>query len=405
MVYYGNREETGVKVFLIPSWYPSKREPLSGIFTHEQAIAIADICQDVEVVVSTWGHSDLAFKARKPSLWADTLLSRIKLKSNQINKIHGLYEVFNPALNWSYQIPFGGARRLLAANRKNFLLAMKTFGKPDIIHAHVCYPAGYIASVLSDEFNVPFVITEHMGPFPFKELLKNGKPINEIVTAFKKSSSVIAVSDSLADDIEFYNLAKSIVIPNMVDERFFKPAVPAKEKFIFFTLGGLTSQKGIEDLLYAIALWNPPASDVEFRIGGDGSEKNYYMKLAKSLKIDDRVKWLGTVSRDEAPVLFGECHAYIMPSKHESFGVVFVEAIASGKPVIATRCGGPESIVNKTNGLLVEVGDIQGLAESMSILMKNWHMYSSEKIRADFEKRFSRPVVAKKIVDVYHSQL
>ena len=126
-----------------------------------------------------------------------------------------------------------------------------------------------------------------------------------------------------------------------------------------------------------------------------------YRAMAQSLGIADRIKWLGHVSREEAPKLFQECHVYVMASRHETFGVVYAEAIACGKPVIATRCGGPEYIVTATNGRLVENGDSTGLMEAMQATAEQWHEYSPQAIRTDFEMRFSRPAVVQQLRALY----
>jgi glycosyltransferase involved in cell wall biosynthesis len=195
------------------------------------------------------------------------------------------------------------------------------------------------------------------------------------------------------------------VIPNMVDERSFALGEPQAEKFIFFTLCGISKQKGIDHLLEAIALWNPPAEKFEFRIGGDGTQRVQYQAKAIALGLSDRVKWLGAVSRDKAPELFQQCHIFVMPSRHETFGVVYAEAIACGKPIIATRCGGPEFIVNEGNGLLVDVGDVPALSLAMQKMAANWSHYKPTAIRQDFDKRFSRLAVVSHLRSLYNEVL
>jgi glycosyltransferase involved in cell wall biosynthesis len=275
----------------------------------------------------------------------------------------------------------------------------------DIIHAHVSYPGGYIASLLSREFGIPYVLTEHMSPFPFPGLMRNGSPRNEISEAFDNASATIAVSKSLAERIASFGYQTPKVIPNVIDERRFQIGDPSRKKFVFFTLGGLSSQKGIDVLLQSIAKWNPPPDQFEFRIGGDGPQRSEYKKLADKLRVSDRVRWLGPVSRDDAPRLFQECHAFVMPSRHETFGVVFAEAIASGKPIIATKCGGPESIANDSNGILVEIGDVQGLVTAMKDVAKDIESYSPDAIRLDFMNRFSRQAVVPQLLSVYEDSI
>ncbi len=394
-----------MNLFIIPSWYPNPLQPIAGIFTREQAEALADLAPDVRVMVSTWGHDagGMAVRLVRQSLTA--MQWRLAQHGDQITLRNGVHEIFNPALTWSYRLPFGGTRCLLAVNRKNLRLAIKTYGGVDLMHAHVSYPAGYVASVLSREFGIPYVLTEHMGPFPFPSLMRQGRPMPEIDQAFAAAAAAIAVSPSLAGRIASFGYVAPCVIPNVVDERRFAPGAPCADKFVFFTLCGLTDQKGIDHLLQAIAQWNPSPDRFEFRIGGDGPMRTAYQSLAQQLGVADRVHWLGAVSREDAPQLFRDCHVYVMPSRHETFGVVFVEAIATGKPVIATRCGGPESIVNDINGVLVDVGDVSGLAAAMQAMARNWDQFSLLAIRKDFEQRFSRPAVVDQLLSLYRRVL
>lgn len=392
-----------MNLFIIPSWYPSQAQPISGIFTQEQAEAIADLCPDIKVIVSTWGHHDGEFPIRRPWQAIKVLQWRLRQRQNQVRQRNGIWEVFNPALYWTHRLPFGGVRRLVEVNRRNFRLATEKFGRIDLIHAHVSYPAGYMASILSREFGIPYVLTEHMGPFPFPSLMREGQPIPEIARAFDNAAKVIAVSPSLAKCIATFGYREPSVIPNVVDERRFSLGEPSSNKFVFFTLSGLTDQKGLDHLLEAIALWNPPADCFEFRIGGDGPMRATYQAMAEQLGVADRVRWLGAVSREDAPRLFRECHIYVMPSRHETFGVVYAEAIASGKPIIATRCGGPEFIVNETNGRLVEIGDTMGLSETMKQMAEHWNEFDPAAIRQDFERRFSRPAVVAQLRSLYES--
>lgn len=391
-----------MNLFIIPSWYPNSRQPIAGIFTQEQAEAIADLATNVRVIVSTWGHDTGTVLVCSPRKALATLQWYFTQDSNEIIERQGVYEVFNPALSWSRRLPFGGANQLMAANRRNLRLATARFGKINLIHAHVSYPGGYLASILGREFDIPYVLTEHMSPFPFPSLMRQGRPLPEIDQAFAFAKATIAVSPSLAKRIASFGYSEPYVIPNVVDERRFQTGAPADPtKRIFFTLCGLSDQKGIDHLLKAIALWNPPSNRYEFRIGGDGPMRQIYQDMAGRLGVADRIRWLGPISRDQGPQLFRDCHIYVMPSRHETFGVVYAEAIASGKPVIATRCGGPEFIVNKINGILIEVGDIPALAAAMKNLADTWEQYDPQAIRADFLTRFSRPVIVSQLVSLY----
>lgn len=388
-------------IFVISSWYPSVRNPVAGIFVKEQLEALACARPQVNFLVSLWGHDSTFLPTRKFWQWPFILLSRAMMPGNVVRLNNGLHEIFSPKITWSKRLPFGGAKQLINVNRENFELAQKRFGKISLIHAHVSYPAGFVASILSKEFGVPFVVTEHMSPFPFPELTCLGKPIDEISIAFNSAAASIAVSPALACRIESFGFSKPTVVPNMVDGSRFYPKSSSQSKTIFFTLCGITEQKGIGDLLDAIALWDPPSELFEFRIGGDGPLKTFFQDKAEHLGLVDRVKWLGAVSREQAPALYQDCDVFVLPSLHETFGVVYAEAIATGKPLIATKCGGPESIVTPLNGVLVDVGDVKQLSAAMRLMAENLDQYDPLAIRADFEARFSSKKISQALFELY----
>jgi glycosyltransferase involved in cell wall biosynthesis len=374
---------------------------ISGLFVRDQAEALASLESDINVIVSLWGHADSRLTLRQVKMWPKKLQWCITQPNDIISTKNGVHEILNPKLTWSDRFPLGGAGQLIEVNRRNFILAQKKFGKIDLIHAHVSYPAGYISALLAQEFDVPYVVTEHMGPFPFSNLIKKGKPLQEITIALTQSAANIAVSPSLAKRMTDFSYPMPRIIPNVVDERFFSHQKSNSSKHIFFTLCNINDFKGIDHLLKSIALWNPCPKSFEFRIGGTGPMLQAYKKMANQLNISDRVLWLGELNRAQVKKYFNECHIYVMPSRFETFGVVYAEAIASGKPIIATRCGGPEFIVNEKNGLLVEIDDISGLVEAMKKLVKNLNDYKPEVIRCDFEARFSRFAVVKQLRSLY----
>ncbi len=400
MVCLSMREKLSINLFIIPSWYPSPINPISGIFFQEQAEAIAAVCPEVTVIISSWGHDSHYLSFKKPWTFCFRVFRRIissKKKWKQLK--NGVHEIFQPSFSWSGR---QGGKHLVEVNRKNLKEAIKRFWKIDVIHAHVSFPSGYIAAVLSREFDIPYVLTEHMAPFPFPSFLNSNKrPIPEIDLAFQDAKKVIAVSPSLADEITSYGYHRPVVIPNIIDEQRYLPTPPSEKKFTFLSLCNLDKRKGIDILLRGIALLNTSSSRIQFWIAGGGNEEKALHELAQQLGVEKYVQWLGYADRDRAPNLFQKCHAFVLPSRHESFGVVYAEAIACGKPVIATRCGGPESIVNNSNGILVPKNDPKALASAMEKMLEEWDNYSPQTIRKTFEQRFSKPVVAEQLVGIY----
>ena len=209
-----------MNIFVIPSWYPNRKKVTSGIFVKEQIEALGEYSPDVNQFISTWGHSMSDLSLRAPLSAISSIIWRCRQKRSVVRD-KSYTVIFNPTLNWSEKFAFGGVSRLIRANKENFLTALDTCGKIDLIHAHACYPAGYIASIISKETGIPYVLTEHMGPFPFDNLLNNGVPNFYVQEAINKASIVVAVSPSLSKRIESFGFKTPLMIPNLVNDRLF----------------------------------------------------------------------------------------------------------------------------------------------------------------------------------------
>jgi len=315
-------------------------------------------------------------------------------------------EIERPIIEWSPWLAGGNTRGMLSSHHANFVQAEQIYGRVDVIHAHVGYPGGWIAWQLSRRFRRPFIITEHMGPFPWRVFRKaDGSLVDRLSASFRASAGNVAVSPALANEMTRHGIPRITIIPNLVDEERFSPVSGARAggDFVFFSLCHLVAQKGLEELLRATARAMTEIPSIRLVIGGDGSLRNALETLAGHLRISQRVTWLGSVNPASVPAHYQNCDAFILASRSETFGVVCTEALACGKPVIATRCGGPESIVHERNGFLVQNGDVDALAAAMVKIARNPERFRAEEIHRDFLERFSRPAVVRQLLALYRS--
>ena len=146
---------------------------------------------------------------------------------------------------------------------------------------------------------------------------------------------------------------------------------------------------------------NKVFNDTQLLIVGDGHLKSDLKRMVKNLGIEKNVEFFGTLTREKMPIVFNSAHCLIMGSRKETFGVVFIEALACGIPIIATKCDGPLHIVQKENGLLVNIEDAQGMYDAMKFLYKNIKTYDANKIRNKAKEKYSKEIVSEAIIDVY----
>lgn len=392
-----------MNIVILPIRYPSPQSPTLGVFFQEQVNALIELIPEWQFALSFVEHHQLHL--REPKTWPGFISGLKTAQPQQIQRIkHNFWIAYHQVPRWTYRILQGNLNARLRSHRRHIQRLLTLWGHIDLIHAHVTWPSGWIAWQLSQEFNIPYIITEHMSPFPYPYpyLIHNGQLTSLIVEPIKSAKAVIAVSPFLVQHMQNLGLSGVQYIPNIVDETRFYPAQRQETpSFVFATLCRIEEQKGIPDLLQAIALLKDDYPQFKFRIGGKGSKLKACQKLERELNLSDCVEWVGPILPEDAPAFFNAADAYVMPSYHETFGVVFAEALACGKPLIATRCGGPEVIVTPENGLLVDPGEPAQIANALVRIFKNKDKYPPEKLHQDFLSRFSRPAVIEQLKKLY----
>ncbi|WLR52862.1 glycosyltransferase [Bacillus tianshenii] len=384
-----------MRVFIVPSWYPIKSKPIRGVFFQEQAQALQRHGMDVTVLYT--------------DMWSIKRLGKYKEGKGVVFNREGILNTFRyNGYNYFLGVPYVPYFIRYLRLKKIYSLAVQTYGKPDIIHAHACNWAGIVAAKLAKEENIPFVITEHSSSIGRKSL----NPYQEklITKAFKSTGKLIAVSPTLKKDMRRITNGVPIdVIPNIVNVDVFKREDNTNLKtqnspFRFLSVAFLTYNKGMDLLIRAFATAFK-GENVELVIGGDGKERIKLENLVNELDMHNQIIFLGSLSREQVIQQMGQCHAFVLASRYETFGIVYIEALACGKPIIATACGGPEMIVNETVGILVKNESVDELQNALTYLKDNFHLYDSEMIRKDCEARFSEKAVVKQIRQCYESLL
>ncbi len=381
----------------IPSWFPSNHSVYSGVFIKKQIEAINSF-DNYKHIVLTWQDTAPAL-LRNPLSFIKSIINLFRKDETWVEDsiVYYRFHYFYTDI-----LLFGNNDKRLYKRVKKIIEKFQINNKVEFIHAHVTYPGGYVAEKLKHDLKLPYIISEHMSPFPFVSLLDSLS--DKIISPIRNAEVTIAVSKDLAGDIKRITEKDAVVIPNVVDEREFnlKEDIKVKAKFEFLIIGLLTRQKGIDILLHAVKLIVEKGSfDFVVRIGGSGEIVNELKEMVKELHIENYIVWLGEISRERLPEAYLKCDAFISASRHESFGVVIVEALACGKPVIATKSGGPEDIINSTNGILVEKENINALAYGMEWMMRNMNQFDSSKIREDYLRKYSRKVIAEAYHKIY----
>ncbi|PIQ24188.1 hypothetical protein COW36_10225 [bacterium (Candidatus Blackallbacteria) CG17_big_fil_post_rev_8_21_14_2_50_48_46] len=396
-----------MNILIIPSWYPYPQFPYSGIFVQQQASALAKNFPNDRFIISS--HCPYEFLISPRNILnaihkLNVFYSQKKTSPIITEKQNNFVEISTPSLTWSEHFLYGNLNGIRKAHLKNLNYIQQKFGTIDLIHAHVTWPAGHIGWYLAQLLEIPFIITEHMGPFPFpnKAFITNKGQLTPLLEKpLNQANSVVAVSESLAKRIRALGIKRVEVIPNIVDETLFIPKEKQpSDQFQFLCVAHLSPSKGIDDLLIALAKVITQAPHVRLQLIGGGMI-NQYKHKAESLKIDRFINFIGPLPHSETISFYQSTDAFVLPSYSETFGISYIEALACGKPIIATRCGGPEDIVTKTNGVLVDIGQPDQLAQAMLTMINQYKSYSSKQIRQDCLQRFSTSHIAQELMNLY----
>jgi glycosyltransferase involved in cell wall biosynthesis/SAM-dependent methyltransferase len=282
----------------------------------------------------------------------------------------------------------------------------------ELVHAHTGYTDGSAGAAIARRFNVPLIVTEHTGPF--SGLMADWRVRRQTLRSLEQARRIIAVSSAQKADVARHVSAAAqeriLVIHNGVALRDFHPPAqwrPSSRAPRLLFVGGLDEVKNVSLLLTAFAQVLKAAAEATLTIIGTGSQSALLSEQAACLQIDRQVTFAGRLDRaDVARAMREECDILVLSSTSETFGCVLVEAMASGKPVVATRCGGPEDIVTEPMlGCLCRNGDAEDLARALLDVIGRLDTFPSDRIRQHAEQRFGYPAIAGRIAEVYKEVL
>jgi len=164
---------------------------------------------------------------------------------------------------------------------------------------------------------------------------------------------------------------------------------------------GQLLNKGMDVLVSALSKIVTRHPEVQLRIGGGGKATKKLEQWIDEKNIRGNVTLVGALSRQEVATEMKRCDVFILPSRYETFGVVYAEAMACGKPVIGTKTGGPDSFVNVDNGILVDIENEEQLVDAMEYMIANVLNYDGYKIRMEIMNQFSMEAIAKQLMGIY----
>lgn len=381
-------------ILIIPSWYPETPDDVNGIFFRLQAQALERTGAKVGVIApifrSMRTHAKKAFK---------------RGNYGTAEYIEANVPTYAYKSMWFFpRVPYIDRTREIRSTLKLFKRYVAKHGMPDVIHAHCMNPGGLIAYQIHRMTGIPYVITEHSTTYARKLIRNWQRPMMQ--NAAQHAGARFAVSRDFAELLkDEYQGLEWQYLPNILSASFEAPVdldnKPRNARFTFCSVAHLQHKKGYDILLPAFAEAVKKYPELQLKIGGGGYEEFKLHKLSADLGLQNHVEFTGRLKNHEVLDLMYQSDAFVLASRHETFGVVFIEALSQGLPVIATRCGGPESIVNDSNGLLVDVENQQQLTSALIQLYENREKYHAPVLRQNCLDEFSESKVIEQLLATY----
>jgi len=392
-----------MRVLMLSHMYPNIVSPLSGIFVRQQAQALVRLGVEINVVAPVpWVPGFMAGRGK----WGGYSLVPLEEEPDG-------FPVFHPrVLEFPRSFFFEYYPETYAHGIKGVFTEQISQGV-DIIHAHVAHPDGAAALKFGQEFKIPVVVTIHGQDFAYT-LNRSRTCAKSVRATLKDASRVILVSEKLKTryGLETWagQLEKYRIIYNGVDLEDVRQQGPylgqgqRTSRRRLLTVGFLRPDKGHAVVLNALPALIREFPDLEYRIVGDGSERIKLEALCRELGLDDHVVFLGSLPHSDAMKEMAQCEVFILPSWNEAFGVVYLEAMAHGKPIIGTLGEGISEILAQEDvGKAVPPKNSLAISEEIRELFANPERAMAMGMRGKdlVTRRFTWQYNAQKTLELY----
>lgn len=364
-----------MKILFLSAWYPHRYDPMPGLFVKQHAEAVSSLHE----VAVLYVHA-----------------CDVKKVEIEQSSIAGVYTtiVYYPSKSFFLTRVFS----FLKAHYSGYKRLVSYWGMPDLVHVNILTRCGVVALLLKLVSKIPYVITEHWTRYLSSRNGYSGM-LRKLITRLvvKQSNGLVTVSGSLKESMQYYGLthSNSMVIVNSVDTDFFQPssiALNSGKKVISHISCFIDAAKNISGMLDAVYELSLLRNDFEFHLIGEGPDWTRMVERSNLLGLTNNVIFFkGLKEGADLVKVYQNSLFTVLFSNYENMPVVIAESFACGKPVIATNVGGISEVVNKSNGLLVNSGNIQELVNALNYMLDSHKTFNSTEIRHFAVETFGKP--------------
>lgn len=362
-----------MRIAIVTAWYPSKDNPLYGVFIQNQAKALSVHCS-VHVLLLKW-----------------SLVPYVKKRKEGDITIIEKGDFYFP--NASEQLLSFWASRYV-----RFFKRIHSKNDFDLVHCHDHYGA-FVGDKIKKQLNIPYICTIHNSNIMNDKLVDWKK--SYLPRILKNANGVISVGKKLANTLESkYQIRKVKVIPNYIDTDQFRIKPYRKSSdFRFLFVGGLESHKGVLELVQAFH--QSKIEGASLHIVGTGILDDEIKEYIKEYKLHNTISLYGEVANNKLPEIYNSAHVYVSVSKYETFGVTVLEAMSCGLPVLYTASGGPDELVMDFAGHKIQERTIQGIMDGMKKIKEEYALFDAEQIRGHVINQYGSQKMIRALLKEY----
>ena len=359
-----------MKILIIATLFPNKINPVRGIFVKEQVEILSHYFDNLFVFDCTpynfkeWFAKDCFFVG---------------------HRTESSYNVFSyhPRVFMTERFPKLAQFSFDSCVKKLLKKYIAMFGKPDLIISHFSFMAGFSAKKIFNSYGIPFVVIEHGSLFLQNNLCHF--LIKQLNDEINKAKRIICVSEHLKESIIklAYNssIKKIMVINNYVNPIFtFNEQKSTNNCFVFLSAGMLLPNKNFDLLINSFCKAFSKDERVILEIAGSGKEHDTLQKMILSKNRENQIFLVGKLDRTGMLAKYQSCDSFVLFSQYETFGLVYREAMAVGRPVVSSLNGGIEENWEDGFGILVKTFDADDCAIALRQMVNRYQEYDKQYI-------------------------
>ena len=393
-----------MKILHISHLYPVPYNPLLGITMHKQINELLNKgCESRVIAPIAWAPFPIKHLTNRWKSYSETPCHRIV---DGIEVFHPRYLVFPRA----FFLASSGARLYRAIG--SLVKELRRDFPFDLVHAHMALPDGHAGMLISQEYDVPLVVTFQATDLDITAK-RNTRCLQVLKELFTQAGKVISPSPRLAQALQQeFNISPITIgyaiTPNEMYSDNINRCNQYRPRQLLLSVSRLISTKGIELNLYALKRLLPRYNDLLYLVVGDGPLRHDLERLTENLGLERYVEFLGQLPYQQVMKYMASCDIFVMPSWQETFGLVYIEAMAHAKPVIGVQGQGVDGIIEHgKTGLLVKPKDVDSLVEALDFLLSHPEEANAmgERARKLVLENYTWEKNAEKTIEVYRDVL